>query len=68
MSFDFVPIHGGQYEALEKGRLDLVLNADDGAARAHLSGEMICDVDLVCVVSIGPVAAFQATSVRSQKT
>src|SRR6267154_1900836 len=28
LDFSFVPLHAGQYEALEKGRLDLVLNAD----------------------------------------
>lgn len=39
------------YEALEKGRLDLVLNADDGTAPSHLSREVIFDADLVCVVS-----------------
>lgn len=51
VTFDFLPLHGGQYEALEKGRLDLVLNADDGTAPAHLSKEVIFEADLVCVVS-----------------
>jgi DNA-binding transcriptional LysR family regulator len=51
VSFDFVPLHGGQYEALEKGRLDLVLNADDGTAPAHLNREIIFEADIVCVVS-----------------
>jgi hypothetical protein len=39
VNFSFVPLHAGQYEALEKGRLDLVLNADYDAATAHLSKE-----------------------------
>ena len=51
VKFSFVPLHGGQYEALEKGRLDLVLNADYDAATPHLSKEFIFEVDFVCVVS-----------------
>lgn len=49
--FSFVPLHAGQYEALEKGRLDLVLNADHDAAALHFSKEVIFEVDFVCVVS-----------------
>ena len=51
LKFSFVPLHAGQYEALEKGRLDLVLNADHDTATAHLSKEFIFEVDFVCVVS-----------------
>lgn len=49
IKFSFVPLHAGQYEALEKGRLDLVLN--DEASTFHLNNEVIFDVDFVCVVS-----------------
>jgi DNA-binding transcriptional LysR family regulator len=48
IDFSFVPLHAGQYEALEKGRLDLVLNADHDTP---LSKEVIFVVDFVCVVS-----------------
>ena len=48
LDFSFVPLHAGQYEALEKGRLDLVLNADHDTS---LSKEVIFEVDFVCVVS-----------------
>jgi DNA-binding transcriptional LysR family regulator len=51
VAFNFVPLHAGQYEALEKGRLDLVLNADHDTSRLHLRKEVIFDVDFVCVVS-----------------
>ena len=51
VAFSFVPLHAGQYEALEKGRLDLVLNADHDTATLHLSKEVIFEVDFVCVVS-----------------
>src|SRR5215472_10208326 len=51
VEFRFVPLHAGQYEALEKGRLDLVLNADHDTATLHLSKEVIFEVDFVCVVS-----------------
>jgi DNA-binding transcriptional LysR family regulator len=49
VEFSFLPLHGGQYEALEKGRLDLVLNADHDTATVHLSKEVIFEV--VCIVS-----------------
>jgi DNA-binding transcriptional LysR family regulator len=51
VEFCFVPLYGGQYEALEKGRLDLVLNADHDTGSLHVSKEVIFDVDFVCVVS-----------------
>ena len=43
VDFSFVPLHAGQYEALEKGRLDLVLNADHDTS---LNKEVIFEVDL----------------------
>src|ERR1700720_2635381 len=51
VDFSFVPLHAGQYEALEKGRLDLVLNAEHDTSTFHLSKEVIFEVDFVCVVS-----------------
>src|SRR5437762_7769597 len=51
VDFSFVPLHAGQYEALEKGRLDLVLNADHDTSTFQLSKEVIFEVDFVCVVS-----------------
>ena len=51
VAFSFVPLHGEQYEALEKGRLDLVLNADHDTSTLHLNKEVIFEVDFVCVVS-----------------
>jgi len=51
VDFSFVPLHAGQYDALEKGRLDLVLNADHDTSAFHLSKEVIFEVDFVCVVA-----------------
>jgi DNA-binding transcriptional LysR family regulator len=51
VDFSFVPLHAGQYEALEKGRLDLVLNADHDTSAFHVNKEVIFEVDFVCVVS-----------------
>jgi len=48
VDFSFVPLHAGQYEALEKGRIDLVLNADHDTS---LRKEVLFEVDFVCVVS-----------------
>jgi DNA-binding transcriptional LysR family regulator len=49
--FDYLPLHDGTFEAMEKGRIDLVLIADDGTAPAHFAKEVIFEVDFVCVVA-----------------
>jgi hypothetical protein len=41
VSFNFLPLHDGQFEAMEKGRLDMVLVADDGYAPTHFAKEVI---------------------------
>jgi DNA-binding transcriptional LysR family regulator len=51
VEFSFVPLHAGQYDALEKGRLDLLLDSDHDTAALHLSKEVIFEVDFVCAVS-----------------
>ena len=51
VSFIFIPLHEGQFEATEKGRVDLLLVADDGTAPAHFAKEVIFEVDFVCVVA-----------------
>lgn len=50
-SFIFVPLHEVQFEATDKGRVDLVLVADDGTAPVHFVKEVIFEVDFVCVVA-----------------
>jgi hypothetical protein len=50
VSFEFLPLRDGQFEAMEKGRLDLVV-ADDGYAPTHFVKEVIFEVDFVCVVA-----------------
>jgi DNA-binding transcriptional LysR family regulator len=51
VSFTFLPLHDGQFEAMEKGRLDLMLVADDGYAPTHFVKETIFEVSFVCVVA-----------------
>jgi DNA-binding transcriptional LysR family regulator len=51
VDFSFVPLYAEQYEALETGRLDLVLNADHDTFTFHLNKEAIFEADFVCVVS-----------------
>ena len=51
VSFNFLPLHDGQFEAMEKGRLDRVLVADDGYAPTRLAKEVIFEVDFVCIVA-----------------
>src|ERR1700730_3844773 len=51
ISFDFAPLHDGPFDEIERGRLDMLLNADDGTAPAHFVKEVIFEVDFVCVVA-----------------
>src|SRR4051812_34460952 len=50
VTFDFVAWHDGAFEALERGRLDLLLNADDGNLPPHFSSEVLYEDEFVCVV------------------
>jgi DNA-binding transcriptional LysR family regulator len=49
--FEFSPWHDRAFDELGRGRLDLVLNADDGFVPSHLQSEAIYDEDFVCVVA-----------------
>lgn len=51
VSFVFVPLHEAQFEATEKGRIDLLLVADDGTAPTHFAKEVIFEVEFACVVA-----------------
>jgi DNA-binding transcriptional LysR family regulator len=51
IAFDFVALHDGTFAAMEKGRLDLLLNADDGHLPARFASETIFEDDFACVVA-----------------
>jgi DNA-binding transcriptional LysR family regulator len=51
VSIEFVPFGGPTFEAIEKGRLDLLLNADDGYLPPHFASEMIFDDSFSCVAA-----------------
>lgn len=51
VSCQFVPLHDGTFEAMERGRLDLALNADDGHTPDRFHREVIYEDDFVCVVA-----------------
>src|SRR5258708_32510371 len=51
VSGQVVALHEGSYEAMERGRLDLALNADDGHTPARFQREAIYQDDFVCVVA-----------------
>jgi DNA-binding transcriptional LysR family regulator len=51
VSFEFIPWQEGALEGLERGRLDLMLTADDGHSPAQLLSEEIFEESLVCVVA-----------------
>jgi DNA-binding transcriptional LysR family regulator len=49
--FEFVALHGGTFDAMEKGRLDLLLNADDGHLPSQFASEIIFEDGFACVVA-----------------
>jgi DNA-binding transcriptional LysR family regulator len=51
VSIEFVPFGGPTFDAIEKGRLDLMLNADDGYLPPHFASEMIFDDSFLCVAA-----------------
>jgi DNA-binding transcriptional LysR family regulator len=51
VTFHFLPLHDAQFDATEKGRIDLLIVADDGTAPSHFATEVIFQVGFVCVVA-----------------
>jgi DNA-binding transcriptional LysR family regulator len=51
VSFDFVALHDGTFEAMEKGRLDLLLNADDSHLPSQFASEIIFEDEFACVTA-----------------
>ncbi len=51
ISVQFVPLHEGTFEAMDRGRLDVALNADDGHTPDRFHREVIYQDDFVCIVA-----------------
>ena len=51
VSVQFVSLYEGTFEAMERGRLDLALNADDGHTPARFHRETIYQDEFACVVA-----------------
>jgi DNA-binding transcriptional LysR family regulator len=51
VSFDFVSFGDQTFDAIERGRLDLMLNADDGYLPPRFASEMIFDDSFSCVAA-----------------
>ncbi len=49
--FEFTPWGDGVFQDIEHGRLDLLLNADDGNAPSNLLREVLFEDELVCVLA-----------------
>lgn len=50
-TFEFSSWHDAVYDEIERGRIDLLLNADDGTAGSHFARETLFQEDFVCVVA-----------------
>jgi DNA-binding transcriptional LysR family regulator len=51
VSIEFVPFGDPTFDAIEKGRLDLLLNADDGYLPPRFASEVIFDDSFSCVAA-----------------
>jgi DNA-binding transcriptional LysR family regulator len=51
VSIEFVPFGGPTFDAIEKGRIDLMLNADDGYLPPRFASEIIFDDSFSCVAA-----------------
>jgi DNA-binding transcriptional LysR family regulator len=51
VSIEFVPFGDPTFDAIEKGRIDLMLNADDGYLPPRFANEMIFDDSFSCVAA-----------------
>lgn len=51
VSFDLSPVDESVFDAMERGRIDLLLYADDGRVPPNYPREAIFEDDLVCVVA-----------------
>jgi DNA-binding transcriptional LysR family regulator len=51
VSFDFVSFGDQTFDAIEKGRLDLMLNADDGYLPSRFASEVVFEDGFACVAA-----------------
>ena len=61
VTFDFIAWNDAVFDSMKHGRLDLVLNADDGNAPRTLAREILFEEEFVCVVSKDFAVARQFT-------
>ena len=53
LSIEMTPLNDISFEAMERGRVDLILHADDGRIPAHFSREVLFKEEFLCVVAKG---------------
>ena len=51
VSFEISPLNDGVFEATERGRIDLLLHADDGNVPHNFARSVIFEEEFVCVVA-----------------
>ena len=51
VSFEISPLNDGVFDAMERGRIDLLLHADDGNVPLQYPREVIFEEEFVCVVA-----------------
>lgn len=51
LAFDILPLNDGVFDAMDRGRIDLLFYADDGNVPAHIARESLFEEEFVCVVA-----------------
>ncbi len=61
LSFDISPIGDGIFDAMDRGRIDLLLHADDGNVPLHFPRQAVFEEEFVCIVAKNSPYAHRLT-------
>jgi len=61
LAFDILPLNDAVFDAMDRGRIDLLFYADDGNVPAHLARQLLFEEEFVCVVSKDSPYALKLT-------
>ncbi len=61
LAFDILPLNDEMFDAMDRGRIDLLLYADDGNVPTHLARQILFEEEFVCVVAKSSPYAHKLT-------
>ncbi len=61
LAFDILPLNDEMFDAMDRGRIDLLLYADDGNVPTHIARQILFEEEFVCVVAKSSPYAHKLT-------